>query len=147
MKPIERILLATDLSETAAAAAAAAVQLARQLNASVDVLTVVDTSPLGTAYGDAAYRRQRIDEIHAEACKEVEVFARAHCGGAPEVRTHVRDGTTFLEILQAARDLESQLIVLGTHGRTGLAHLVLGSVAEKVVRYSTIPVLMVRAPA
>jgi nucleotide-binding universal stress UspA family protein len=146
MPPIERILLATDLSESATAVAVAAAQLARQLNASMDVVTVVDTSPLATAYGDAAYRRLRIDEIHSEARKGVEAFVRAHCGGAPAVRTHVRDGATFLEILQAAADLESQLIVIGTHGRTGVAHLVLGSVAEKVVRHSTLPVLTVRAP-
>jgi nucleotide-binding universal stress UspA family protein len=58
----------------------------------------------------------------------------------------VRDGYTSLEIMQAARELGSDLIVMGTHGRTGLAHLVIGSVAEKVVRKSTVPVLTVRGP-
>jgi nucleotide-binding universal stress UspA family protein len=57
---------------------------------------------------------------------------------------HVRDGDTFQEILGAAKELESDVIVMGTHGRTGLAHLLIGSVAEKVVRKSPIPVMTVR---
>lgn len=56
MKPIQRILLATDFSDCSAAAAAFAAQLARQLKTGVDVVTVVDTSPLNEAYGDAAFR-------------------------------------------------------------------------------------------
>jgi nucleotide-binding universal stress UspA family protein len=147
MNPIQRILVATDFSGGAAAAADLAAQLARQLNAFVDVVTVVDTSPLADAYGDAAYRTQRIGEIHTGARESVEKFAHGHFAGLQQVRAHVRDGNTFLEILQAARDLGSHLIVMGTHGRTGLAHLVIGSVAEKVVRHSTIPVVTVRGPA
>ena len=62
------------------------------------------------------------------------------------LRAHVRAGNTFLEILQAAQELGSDLIVMGTHGRTGLAHVLIGSVAEKVVRKNTVPVLTVRGP-
>ena len=74
-------------------------------------------------------------------------FTGQHFADLPQVTVHVRDGNTFLEILQAARDFRSDLIVMGTHGRTGLAHLLSGSVAEKVMRASTIPVMTVRAPA
>ena len=67
--------------------------------------------------------------------------------GDANVAVHVRDGNTFLEILQAARDLHSDMIIMGTHGRTGIAHLIIGSIAEKIVRASTIPVMTVRASA
>ena len=55
----------------------------------------------------------------------------------------VRTGVPFLEIIRYAKELEIDLIVLGTHGRTGLAHVLLGSVAERVVRKSPCPVLTV----
>jgi nucleotide-binding universal stress UspA family protein len=55
-------------------------------------------------------------------------------------------GNTFLEIIQAARDGGVELIIMGTHGRTGLAHVLIGSVAEKVVREAPCPVLTVKHP-
>ena len=144
MKPIERILVATDLSSCAGSAADVAAELALQVNAAVDVVTVVDTLPLGEAYGDASYRAERIAVIHDEARQKAAAFADHHFKGIKSVKVHVRDGTTSKEIVQAAQDLGSDLIVVGTHGRTGLAHLVIGSIAEKVVRSSAVPVLTVR---
>jgi len=144
MKPISRILVATDLSSCAASAADVAAELARQVKATVDVVTVVDTLPLGEAYGDASYRAERIAVIHDEARQKAAAFADRHFGANTSVKVHVRDGTTSKEIVQAAQDLGSDLIVVGTHGRTGLAHLVIGSIAEKVVRSSVVPVLTVR---
>lgn len=58
----------------------------------------------------------------------------------------VAEGTPFEEIVRFARDKDIDLIVMGTHGHTGLAHLFLGSVAEKVVRRAPCPVLTVRHP-
>jgi nucleotide-binding universal stress UspA family protein len=58
-----------------------------------------------------------------------------------------KEGVPFLEILKAAGEMQADLIVLGTHGRTGLAHVLLGSVAERVVRRSACPVLTVRPKA
>ena len=54
-------------------------------------------------------------------------------------------GVPFLEIIMAARDKNIDLIVIGTHGRTGLAHMLIGSVAEKVVRKAPCPVLSVKS--
>jgi nucleotide-binding universal stress UspA family protein len=145
MKAIEWILVPTDFSECAGAAAEQAAQLAKQLGAAIEVVTVVDTSPLLEAYGDVDYRNERIAYIRGQARQQLEAFARKHFAGLERVRQDVRDGNTFLEILQAAHDTGSDLIVLGTHGRTGLAHLLIGSTAEKVVRKSPVPVLTVRA--
>jgi len=62
----------------------------------------------------------------------------------PDVETLVREGSPRPAIVEAALELDCQLIVMGTHGRSGLAHLLLGSVAEYVVRNSKVPVLTVR---
>lgn len=143
-KRFERLLAPTDFSPGASAAASVAAHLAREVGASIDVLTVVDTSPLADAYGDPSFRAERIAAIHAKAHQDGAAFADRHFTGIHQVRVHVGDGDTFLEILRAAKELESDVIVMGTHGRTGLAHLLIGSVAEKVVRKSAIPVMTVR---
>ena len=143
---IQRILMPTDCSPGSAAAAETAAQMAADLHAAIDVVTVVDTSALEEAYGDVDFRTQRINEVRGIASKHAARFAGRHFTGVPNVAVHVRDGNTFLEIVQAARDLHSDMIIMGTHGRTGIAHLIIGSIAEKVVRASTIPVMTVRAP-
>ena len=61
-----------------------------------------------------------------------------------QVQTEVRVGDPSVEIVRLAYELRVDMIIMGTHGRTGLSHLVMGSVAERVVRYSPVPVLTVR---
>lgn len=149
MQPVRRILVATDFSPCADAAAALAAQLAEQLGAMVHVMTMVDTSSVMDAPGDPAYRRFRIDALHAEVQQRLQGFAERHFAELEDVRLHVVDGGADpdpgREIVRAGPALECDLILLGTHGKTGLDHLVLGSVAERVVRTSTIPVLTVRS--
>jgi nucleotide-binding universal stress UspA family protein len=62
------------------------------------------------------------------------------------VRGRIVTGNTFVEIIQAARQEKADMIVMGTHGRTGLAHVLIGSVAERVVREAPCPVLTVKHP-
>lgn len=66
--------------------------------------------------------------------------------GIPASDTFVREGDPVDEILALAATLDARIIALGTHGRRGLAHVLLGSVAEQVVRRATVPVLTVRVP-
>lgn len=145
MEAIKRILVPTDFSACSAAAARSAADLARQFGATIDAVAVVDTSPLAEAYGDEAYRNERIAFIRDRARSELTDFVAAHLAGVP-VTQHVRDGDTYLEIDRATKEFGCGLVVMGTHGRTGLAHLLVGSVAEKVVRHSPVPVMTVRAP-
>ena len=63
-----------------------------------------------------------------------------------DVSGAVRIGSAFLEIIQYAKEVQADLIVVGTHGRTGLKHMIIGSVAEKVVRKAPCPVLSVKHP-
>ena len=151
MKPIRRILVATDFSACANAAAKVAAPLARQFKAQVHVLTVIDTAWITDASGTAAWRRLSIDEFQHAARKRLRAFADRHFGRLKESHIHVCDGEGLdppkpsVEVLRVAKRLGCDLIVLGTHGRTAMEHLLLGSVAEKTVRASTIPVLTVRS--
>jgi len=149
-RSIRRILVATDFSPCADAAAAVAAQLARQLDAGVEVVTFVDTSWVTDASGEPAWHRQRVDEIHQQARKRLQEFADRQFTGVEDLRVHVFDGgldppNPSVGVISVAETLKCDLIVLGTHGKTGLEHLLIGSVAEKVVRASGIPVLTVRA--
>lgn len=146
MKAIQRILVPTDGS-ACADAAAVALRLAQPLHAALDVVTVVDTSGWTDVSGYPDFRRQRAAEICEEARQRARAFGDRHFAEVEDRRVHVRDSEdTAGEIVRAAADLHSDLLVMGTHGTTGLAHLILGSVAEKVVRTSPLPVVTVRGP-
>jgi nucleotide-binding universal stress UspA family protein len=81
-------------------------------------------------------------EVSAAASRALETLAAQ----VDVPHTVLREGDPATEILATAEDIKPAMIVMGTHGRRGLAHLFLGSVAEKVIRKSTVPVLTVRAP-
>lgn len=148
MRPIRRLLVATDFSACADAAANLAAQLAEQLKATVELLTVIDTSGWTEGSGDPALLAQRAAELRNQARQRAQAFADGHFGEIEDVRVHVRDGEQIsIEIVHAAEALQCDLIVMGTHGTTGLAHLLIGSVAEQTLRKSTVPVLIVRAPS
>ncbi|MRG93450.1 universal stress protein [Polyangium spumosum] len=80
-------------------------------------------------------------EVTAAAQRAVDQLAQQEGG----LKAVLRQGDPAIEVLAAAEELGATMIVMGTHGRTGVAHLILGSVAEKVVRKSPVPVLTVRA--
>jgi universal stress protein A len=138
MIKLQRILLPTDFSEYSAAARMYACAFADQFQCELHVLHVVqDLAPLVPEPGAALappvdYLRERAIDPNWSVGKTV-------------VRV-VRQGPPFLEIVRYAQETNIDLIVLGTHGRGGLAHMLLGSVAEKVVRKAPCPVLTVRHP-
>ena len=144
----KHILLATDGSAASEHAADMALSLARAHGAKLTALYVVDpypylgigeANPVGfDAYMSAA--RDHAAQAHARLSQ------RSTAGGAPvdlQLRL-VEDVAAVDGILQTARDEQADLIVVGSHGRTGLRRLMLGSVAGKVVAESTVPVLVAR---
>ena len=90
--------------------------------------------PLMKVELDQSTREQLEKKLLAEVPEEIQ----------NRVETTILFGVPFLEIIMAARDKNIDLIVIGTHGRTGLAHMIIGSVAEKVVRKAPCPVLSVK---
>ena len=137
------ILLPTDGSEGVAAAADHAGAVAERFDATVHVLSVADTrnrfeSP---SSGLSAKAWDEAEHERAEAAVEDAVDA------LPDdlaVETHVAEGVPKTAILDAIEDTGVDLVIMGTHGRTGIDHYLIGSVAEKVVRKSPVPVMTVR---
>lgn len=144
----KRILLTTDGSAASDHAATLAVSMARTHGAKLTALYVVDPYPylgIGEAnpMGFNAYMAAARD--HAAAA-HARIASQCNEGGAPvecELRL-IEDVAVIDGVLQAARDTQADLIVIGSHGRTGIARLVLGSIAAKVVAQSPVPVLVTR---
>ena len=144
----KRILLATDGSAASEHAATLAVSMAREYGASLTALYVVDpypflgvgeVNPMGfDAYMAAA--REQAPVAHAQVAKI------ATEGGAPVSVTArlVEDAAVMEGILDTIKQDGCDLVVVGSHGRTGLSRLMLGSVASKVVAQSPVPVLVTR---
>lgn len=143
MQAIQRILVPTDFSDSSAAGAEYASDLARKLGASVELIHVVETASLWSMAG-AGILGNVLGQIRQDAERRLAGFAGKHFAGVT-LNRHVREGNPALEILRAAGEAGCNAIVMSTHGRTGPAHLLIGSVAEKVVRKSPVPVLTVRA--
>lgn len=145
MSAVRHILVASDESEAAQAAAEYACTLASMLAARMTLLQVV-SAPI-VAMPDAVYTATP-DEMRAlDAKVEEHLRARAATLARPGLHLDIEvvEGSAADGILAAAQRLGADLIVIGTHGRRGIAHLVLGSVAEAVVRRATCPVLAVHA--
>ena len=147
MAGFQRILLATDFSETAAAATDLALVIARTFHASLDVLHVLETDIPNMTDGVVYIPPNYYKEVEKQAAEKLEgVIPRAD-RDTLSVTLAMREGAPFVEIIRYAREQQMDLIVLGTHGRGAIAHVIMGSVAERVVRKATCPVLTVRHPA
>jgi nucleotide-binding universal stress UspA family protein len=137
----DRILVPTDGSSGADRAVEHAIDLAKTYGAQLHVLYVVNEASLS-----AEVNSQQVIENFEEQGGEVtyEVAERAADAGVEDVREVVVHGVPHEAILEYAEDEGMDLIVMGTHGHTGLDRYLLGSVTEKVVRTSDVPVLTVR---
>ena len=149
MIKMAKILYPTDFSELSTYALRYALSFAHAYQAKLHCLHVVDEAyQYWTAMGpNSVPVGPATEDILQSACKEMDSFAAEHLKDAEvEVITDVVLGRPFMEIIQYARKQCIDLIVLATHGRTGLSHVLLGSVAERVVRKSPCPVLTIRHP-
>ncbi|QLH81521.1 universal stress protein [Halosimplex pelagicum] len=137
----EDILVPTDGSAGASAALEEAIELADQFDATIHSLYVVDLASLGTEAG-AVDMVESFEQMGEEATEAAATRAR-DAGVAAE--GSVATGSPHREILDYVDDHGVDLVVMGTHGRTGLERYLLGSVTEKIVRTADVPVLTVRA--
>ncbi len=139
------ILVAHDFSDTGQHALAFALDLAVQLGARVTIMHAYEV-PAYAATEALAAPTDLADSIRTASGTALDgVAARARRPGV-EIRTELREGTAWREIDAAAMESGADLIVMGTHGRHGLARALMSSVAEKVVRTAPCPVLTVHQP-
>ena len=143
MKTIKRILTATDFTAPSERAVQVATELATTFKASLTILHVFEY-PRGLYASTALYSGDLVEPMLEEAESRLSELLGSISKQVPEASVRIRQGNPHEEILAVAIESRADLIVMGTHGRTGLARAVLGSVAEKVVRLSPVPVLTVR---
>lgn len=138
----DRILIPTDGSAHADAAAETALELATALEARVDVLCIVETGPFGSVSlpGDSGSADDVLGERAAEFVDEIADRAR---GRDVPVTTEVRRGVPVRAIVEYADEVGADVIVMGSRGRGGLDRMLLGSVTEGVTRHSDRDVLVV----
>ena len=145
---IRHILVPTDFSESSKRALDAAVGWARTFRAKLTLLHVVEL-PSYVTDGHAPVHLSTAlrDDLQASAQRELARLLPEGSGTPVEVAHRVIVGAPHQQILEAAAAEQIDLIVMATHGRTGLSHLVMGSVAEKIVRTAPCPVLTIRPTA
>ncbi len=141
------ILIPTDGSEKAVIAARKAVELAKEQGAKLTAVVVIDPFPyigLGeaSAFGLQAY----LSEAQAMATQSLDgVRAMAEAAGVPFMAETIERSAVFEGILDAATEQGCDLIVMGSHGRSGVKALILGSETQKVLTHSRIPVLVIKS--
>jgi len=142
----QRFLVPVDFSEYANQAVDYAIGLASKLGARLTLLHVIQSLPLGGFDMGVTLPYTYIQDLEAEIANSMQAYLQRVTAAGLEGETAVVHGVPFQEIIETAKTQQIDLIVMGTHGRTGLLHVLLGSVAEKVVRLAPCPVLVVRQP-
>ena len=141
-----KILHPTDFSECAVEAERHAVRLVKDLDGELVLVQVLVETPL---YGEGLLNIREAQTIYDAQRKWAEDTLEARCGQLREsgikARWRLEVGVPFEEIVKAAEEEHADMIVMGTHGRSGLNRLLLGSVAEQVVRLALCPVLAAHA--
>lgn len=142
MNNIKKILIAVDDGPVAEKVALDSLHLARQLNAEMALVSIVDIASL---MGEGGITTAEIGDIVKKEYKQNHQMLMDKVFKDSKVWSFVEKGKPHEEILKVAQEWEADLIVMGTHGRTGLAHLFMGSVAEKMVRHSEKPLFIIPA--
>jgi len=146
MAAIKRIMTAVDFSETSHAAAIQAEELAKSLGAELIVTHVLNEPAFALAEGSGYISPSVVEEYETAMKTKLNGVAQSLSASGTKVQAKMLRGAPHEAIVSAAESEKVDLLVLGTHGRSGLSHLLLGSVAERVVRLSKVPVMTVRTP-
>ena len=142
MITLNTILVPTDFSEHSDKALRYGVELASKFGATLHLFHTYE--PIPVMYGETGYvPLESSAEIEAAAVKQLDELKPEGAEDLKIVRK-VSQGHPFVEIVQYAKEHDADVIVMGTHGRGAIAHMLLGSVAERVVRKAPCPVLVVR---
>ncbi|MFP5042512.1 universal stress protein [Parasediminibacterium sp. JCM 36343] len=152
MKSIKKILIALDDEPSAEKVALAAVQLVEALQAEVAIASIVeprvmmtesDMTEIGMIMHSATNVEAEVEDILKKEFGQMQHTIAQKLFPGKEVELFIEDGSPYEAILKVAEHWGADLIVMGSHGRTGLAHLLMGSIADKVIRHSPIPILVI----
>ncbi len=143
MVNLKRILAPTDCSELSSNAMEYALEMTKRFNAHLTVLKVFPNT-IESPFGSAIPKKDISSKYQENFIKEIETFWKPFAQQEVNPDFLCLMGDPFSEIMRYVKDAAVDLIVMGTHGFTGLKHVFMGSVAEKTVRYSPAPVLTIR---
>ena len=148
MITFRKILYPTDFSESSLEALKYAVKFARDFKARLILMHVVNEQIFseGLSLPRLAGPEALGEELATEAGRQMRTLIPADVRAGLDVEHVILRGMPFLEIIRYAKANEVDLIVIGTHGRSGMEHIIFGSTAEKVVRKAPCPVLSVKPP-
>ncbi|HNQ63077.1 MAG TPA: universal stress protein [Syntrophorhabdaceae bacterium] len=143
----KKILVPTDFSEFSDKALESAVDVAKKENATIELLHVI--SVIQTCSVDYCFDQQTLDmleknSINASMDQMKKEIDRVPGASSVQIETVIRKGTPYEEILNEQKEKKIDLIVIGSHGKTGLIHHLMGSVAERVMRGAKCPVLLAK---
>jgi nucleotide-binding universal stress UspA family protein len=140
----KHIIIAVDLSEANTGIIKEAFDFANQMQAKVSLVSIISIY-VDYLHSDMSLLPTQWEEIYDAQKKhaEKELTKIKEANNALDIHIHTAIGNPKFDIINYAEETKADYIVMGTHGRTGLAHMMLGSTAEYVVRHSTIPVLIV----
>jgi nucleotide-binding universal stress UspA family protein len=142
---IKTILFPTDFSNGARAAMDHAISLAKDYQAKLILLYVIQDISIAEWYIPSTISAgELIEDMQKSAWREMDKWTAEVSKQVKDVEKMVIRGVPFVEIIRTAKERNADLIVIGTHGRTGIDHMLFGSTAEKVVRKASCPVLTVR---
>jgi len=142
---IKTILFPTDFSNGARAAMDHAISLAKDYQAKLILLYVIQDISIAEWYIPSSISAgELIEDMQKSAWQEMDKWIAEVTKQVKDVEKMVVRGVPFVEIIQTAKERNADLIIIGTHGRTGIDHMLFGSTAEKVVRKAACPVLTVR---
>jgi nucleotide-binding universal stress UspA family protein len=146
MLTLRRILVPVDFTETSDRALDYAIELARRFEAGITVMHAYQIPVYG--FPDATYitAAEMATQISNAAQKRLDAILDTNKTAGVDMNVLLRDGVPWEEINAVAAEVHADLIIIGTHGRRGLARALLGSVAENVIRTSTMPVLVIHGP-
>lgn len=147
MDGIKKILVPIDFSDYSKKALQYTVSFAQQFNSEINLVYVIEPIiyPADLSMGQMVIPKADVD-IGKNAQEELKKLANSEIGDLLNYNILVKTGKPFMEIIETAKEIDADLIIIATHGHTGVEHLLFGSTSEKVVRKAPCPVLTLREP-
>jgi len=147
MYDIKKILVPVDFSDYSKIALKHAVNFAQRFNSKLFLIYVIEPMVYPTDFSIGQIAIPAVENnLTSRAEEELQNLVKNEIAGKLESEVIIKSGKPFMEIIECAAEIDADLIIIATHGHTGVEHLLFGSTAEKVVRKAPCPVLTLREP-